>query len=403
LGKVNGVFEDTKTDKWGDQADINKIITDNIAKTCLHIIVSLVNQNMRITSKNRKAEKIFKQFNKDVKIKRKMDSLVFNQLGWGNSVFYFDVTDNPKPKMMVYDASTYELVTDPSIDEFLGIYQKTTFNDPDAQKEGRFEAKIVDKYIEDDNLVLVPGIGKGYGESILLPSYQFVKAKSELVESLYDLVRRLGLLTVVGVDLPGDLSDDDLEEYLDEVETLVQSASANSTWILPKECTVEGVRSSGEARIIESVKSLIDLLDEEIRKCVFIPDTFLSSLSANRATAKEQRYLIASMVAHIRDLIEESLIEMYDALLLHNGLVDIDYEFSWGNINLPEPETLFTFITDMVDRNVMSEDEARGYVNLGSLPYKLKKKRKLMSQMYTQGDIYSRMGVNTNGKTNNTR
>lgn len=406
LNKMNGVFEETKTDYWSGKANISDVLEDNIAKTCLHIIVSLVNQNMRVTSSKKKAEKVFKQFNKDVKIKRKMDSLVFNQLAWGNSVFYFDVTDNPKPKLMVYDTSTYELVIDPTKDEFQGIYQKTSYRDPEALKEGRSGMKQIDKFIPSENLIIVPGIGKGYGESVVTPAYPFVKAKKELVNSLYDLVKRLGLLTVVGVDLPGDVSTDDLEDYLDDISDLVETASANSIWILPKETTVEGVRSSGEARIIESVKSLIDLLDEEIRKCLFIPDTFLSSLSANRATAKEQRYLIASMVSHIRDLVEESLTEMYDALLKHHG-IKAEYKFTWGNINLPEPEKLFDFILQLLLSDVMTEDEIRSYINLGSMPKELVKKRLERAEQAKQGigegkNIYEMMnnpgGVKKDGK-----
>lgn len=368
-----GVFEDTPNDSiLGAKSEIDEVLEDNIAKTCLHILVSLVNQNMRVTSKNKKAEKAFKEFNKKVKIKRKMDSIVFNQLGWGNSVFFYDVTT---PKLMVYDTRTYDVVHDVLKDEFKGIYQRVTYTPLSSQKEGMSASQYEEFYIPEENLILVPGIGKAQGESLLKQAYPYVKAKTELVNSLYDLVTRLGLLTVVGVDLPGDIADDDVEEYLDEIESLVIGAKANSTWILPKDCTVEGVKGSGEARIIESVKVHIEMLDEEIRKCLFVPDTFLTSLSANRATAKEQRYLIASMVSHIRDLVEESLTDLYDRILEHEE-IDAEYEFSWGNINLPEPEKLFDFIIQLLTMDGITLDEVRSYINLGSLPKELLDKKK---------------------------
>ena len=393
---MQGVFEINSDDFISKEYDIGSILEDNIAKTCLNILVSLVNQNMKVVSKNRKVQDTINQFNKDIKIKRKMDSIIFNQLSYGNSVFFYDVVD---PRMMVYDSSTYELVIDPKIDKFEGIYQRTTYDDPKALKEGRKELKKWEEFIDQENLIIVPGIGRGYGESILLPAQPYVHAKTELVNSLYELVRRLGLLTVVGVDLPGDVSDNQLDDYLDEVQEMVEQAKANSTWILPRDCTVEGVKGSGEARIIESVKMIIDMLDEETRKCLFVPDTFLSSLSANRATAKEQRYLISSMVSHIRDLNEESLTEMYDLLLTHHGLQN-DYEFTWGNINLPEPETLFSIMKDLIEMDVMTEDEVRGYINLGNMPPELIKKIKDKEK---KQDIYTMMGVNQQNEGQNDR
>ena len=388
---MQGIFEVNDTDYWEDTADIDTVIDDNIALTCLQILVSLVNQNMTITSKDKKVQNTIDQFNKKIKIRKKMDSIVFNQLGRGYSVFFYDVTN---PKLMVYDTSTIKyLVKDTRVDEFLGIYQVASFADPEQQKKGITTTELKEKFIPvDDNLILVPGIGKGDGQSLLLSAYPFVKAKQELVNSLYDLVKRLGLLMVIGVDLPGDVSDDDTGEYLDEIEALVQQAKANSTWILPKETEVKGVTGSGEARVIESVKTLIEMLDEEIRKCLFIPDTFLSSLSANRATAKEQRYLIASMVDHIRDLIEEALYDMYDKLLSYHGL-PLKYEFTWGNINLPEPEALFTFLSTLLEFDGITTDEVRGFINMGLTPKELKKLQKQKNKMVGQ-NIYQQMGYN---------
>lgn len=390
---MQGIFEVNDTDYWEDTADIDTVIDDNIALTCLQILVSLVNQNMKITSKDKKVQKTIDQFNRKIKIRKKMDSIVFNQLGRGYSVFFYDVTN---PKLMVYDTSTIKyLVKDTRVDEFLGIYQVASFADPEQQKKGITTAELVEQFIPaDDNLILVPGIGKGDGQSLLLTAYPFVKAKQELVNSLYDLVKRLGLLMVIGVDLPGDVSDDDTGEYLDEIEALVQQAKANSTWILPKETEVKGVTGSGEARVIESVKTLIEMLDEEIRKCLFIPDTFLSSLSANRATAKEQRYLIASMVDHIRDLIEEALYDVYDQLLSYHGL-PLKYEFTWGNINLPDPEALFTFLSTLLELDGITTDEVRGFINMGLTPKELKKLQKQKNKMVGQ-NIYQQMGYNQN-------
>ena len=388
---MQGIFEVNDTDYWEDTADIDTVIDDNIALTCLQILVSLVNQNMTITSKDKKVQNTIDQFNRKIKIRKKMDSIVFNQLGRGYSVFFYDVTN---PKLMVYDTSTIKyLVKDTRVDEFLGIYQVASFADPEQQKKGITTTELKEKFIPvDDNLILVPGIGKGDGQSLLLSAYPFVKAKQELVNSLYDLVKRLGLLMVIGVDLPGDVSDDDTGEYLDEIEALVQQAKANSTWILPKETEVKGVTGSGEARVIESVKTLIEMLDEEIRKCLFIPDTFLSSLSANRATAKEQRYLIASMVDHIRDLIEEALYDMYDKLLSYHGL-PLKYEFTWGNINLPEPEALFAFLSTLLEFDGITTDEVRGFINMGLTPKELKKLQKQKNKMVGQ-NIYQQMGYN---------
>jgi hypothetical protein len=394
---MQGIFESNENDSWETPANIDMVLTDSIAMTCLHILVSLVNQNMRVKSKNKKVQSVVKQFNRKIKIKKKMDSIAFNQLGRGYSVFFYDVVN---PRLMVYDTKSIKyLIKDPETDTFEGIYQSTTYVDPNELKKGFRRAEIKEKYIPPENLILVPGIGKADGESLLIPAYPYVKAKKELVDSLYDLVRRLGLLLVVGVDLPGDVSDDDTEEYLEEIQGIVEAAKANSTWILPKETDVTGVTGSGEARVIESVKTLIEFLDEEIRKCLFVPDTFLSSLSANRATAKEQRYLISSMVAHIRDLIEESLYEVYDDLLLHHGL-PLEYEFTWGNINLPDPEELFVFIRDMFDRDVMTPDEVRGFVNLGILPPELARKIKkrerqeyqFRNNQYSGSNIYQQMG-----------
>lgn len=348
---------------------------------------------MKINTKNSKVDKVIKKFNKKVKIKRKMDSIVLNQLSKGTGIFYFDVTE---PKLKVYDNDTVTIIHDPIADEFEGLWQRVEYIDPEQMKQGVTRIILKEGYIKPDDLILVSGIGKGYGESLLLEAYPYVKAKRELVNSLYELVKRLGLLTVVGVDLPGDISDDAVDGYLDEIAEMVEKAAANTTWILPKDCTVEGVRSSGEARIIESVKTVIDMLDEEIRKCIFVPDTFLTSLSANRATAKEQRYLIASMVQHIRDLIEEALIDMYDALLKHEGMADQEYTFSWGNINMPEPEALFTFLATAYqngDGTLITEDEIRSYMNLGRLPPELQKKKKEKEKAgkLTQQGIYDQM------------
>jgi len=400
LKGMQGIFETNEQDSFETPAQIDLVLTDSIAMTCLHILVSLVNQNMRVKSKNKQVQKVVKQFNRQIKIKKKMDSIAFNQLGRGYSVFFYDVVN---PRLMVYDTKSIKyLIKDPKTDYFEGIWQQTTYIDPNELKRGFRKSELVEQYIDQENLILVPGIGRADGESLLIPAYPYVKAKKELVDSLYDLVRRLGLLLVVGVDLPGDVSDDDTDEYLDEIQAIVEAAKANSTWILPKETDVTGVTGSGEARVIESVKVLIEFLDEEIRKCLFIPDTFLSSLSANRATAKEQRYLIASMVAHIRDLIEESLYDVYDKLLTHHGL-PLDYEFTWGNINLPEPEALFTFIRDLLDRDGITYDEVRGFINLGILPNELVRKIKKREKLALQGggqNIYQQMGYNTKNNDN---
>jgi len=400
LKGMQGIFETNEQDSFETPAQIDLVLTDSIAMTCLHILVSLVNQNMRVKSKNKQVQKVVKQFNRQIKIKKKMDSIAFNQLGRGYSVFFYDVVN---PRLMVYDTKSIKyLIKNPKTDYFEGIWQQTTYIDPNELKKGFRKSELVEQYIDQENLILVPGIGRADGESLLIPAYPYVKAKKELVDSLYDLVRRLGLLLVVGVDLPGDVSDDDTDEYLDEIQAIVEAAKANSTWILPKETDVTGVTGSGEARVIESVKVLIEFLDEEIRKCLFIPDTFLSSLSANRATAKEQRYLIASMVAHIRDLIEESLYDVYDKLLTHHGL-PLEYEFTWGNINLPEPEALFTFIRDLLDRDGITYDEVRGFINLGILPNELVRKIKKREKMALQGggqNIYQQMGYNTKNNDN---
>jgi hypothetical protein len=394
LSELQGIFETVDSGKLLDvKPDLSDVMEDSIAKTCLHILVGLTNQNMRITSKSKKVEKVFKDFNKKVQIKRKMDSIVFNQLGYGTGVIYFDVT---KPKIKVYDNTTIEIIHDPLQDEFVGLWQKAEYLDPVAMKQGIRSYKWVDEFIAPDNLLVVPGIGTAYGNSLLEPCIPYVRAKRELVDSLYELVKRLGLLTKVGVELPGDISDDSVDEYLDKVADMLEAAAANTTWILPKETDVEGVRGSGEARIIESVKVLIELLDEEIRKCVFVPDTFLTSLSANRATAKEQRYLIASMVQHIRDLIEESLRPMYDKVLFREGLSKQEYTFSWGNINMPEPEALFTFIQAFLDQDGITIDEVRAFLNLGSMPPELVKRQKQKDEMrkqgiQNQGDIYNQM------------
>ncbi len=341
---------------------ITEILEDNIANTCMLILTGLVNQHLKVTSPNPNIVKAINDFNRNAKMIRKMDSIVLNQLSYGHSVIFYDVT---KPKVMVYDTSTFDLVHDPTKDEFLGIYQKMEYYDPIALKQGRKEKKTYESFIPNRNLALIPGIGKGHGESVIQNAYPFVVAKKQLVETLPDLVKRLGLLTKIGVDLPGDIGESDVEEYIDKIEEMIKQSLPNSFWIIPKETEVEGVRGSGEAKVIESVKLIIDLFDEEIRKCTFVPDTFLTSLSANRATAKEQRYLISSMVDHIRDLIEESLADMYDSVLLWNGIADFDYEFTWGNINLPEPEILATFLIDSYDRDIMDMDEVRAFLNLG--------------------------------------
>lgn len=388
LNSLAGVFENSDSDSWGKKSDIEAVLDDNIAKTCLYILVSLVNQNMKVTSKSSKVTKVFKKFMRKAKFKKQMDSIVFNQIAYGYSVLYYDLT---KDKVMVYDSSTLDLVIDTKIDEFLGVYQRATYVDVESQKQGmKGGAKMIEGFINKDlGLLLVPGIGKGSGESLLVPAYPYVKAKHELVDSLYELVQRLGLLTVIGVDLPGEIGDDGLDDYLAEVEDMVRNSAANTTWILPKDTEVQGVKGSGEARIIESVKTLIDMLDEEIRKCLFVPDTFMTSLSANRATAKEQRYLISSMVDHIRDLIEEALYDLFDSLLEYEGL-DADYEFSWGNINLPEPEILATFLYDLLLNNTIDDDEIRAYINMGDMPKALKKLRK---EQRAQPNVYQMMGT----------
>jgi hypothetical protein len=166
--------------------------------------------------------------------------------------------------------------------------------------------------------------------------------------------------------MPGDIKSEEVDDYLDEISGMIEAGNANSTYIFPTGTQVEGVRGSGEARVIESVKTIIDMLDEEIRKCLFVPDTFLSSLSANRATAKEQRYLIATMVKHIRELIEEALRPMYMEYCLANGLKP-EFDFTWGNINLPDPEELFKTMKDLVPFGIITEDDIRSYLNLGKI------------------------------------
>ncbi|MCE7700072.1 MAG: phage portal protein [Methanobacterium paludis] len=395
LNSLQGVFEVSDSDSWDKKSDVEAVLDDNIAKTCLHILVSLVNQNLTVSSKKAQITKAFKKFMRSAKFKKQMDSIVFNQIGYGYAVLYFDVT---KDKVMVYDSSTLDLVIDTKIDEFLGVYQRAQWCDPEQQKKGMQTSEMVEGFIDVNlGLLLVPGIGKGSGESLLVPAYPYVKAKHELVDSLYELVQRLGLLTVIGVDLPGEVGSEDLDEYLTEVEQMVLNSASNTTWILPKETEVQGVRGSGEARIIESVKTLIDMLDEEIRKCLFVPDTFMTSLSANRATAKEQRYLISSMVDHIRDLIEEALYPLFDSILKYEGLSG-DYEFTWGNINLPEPEILATFLQNLLFNNTISDDEIRGWLNMGQLPKELKTLKKEQRDQQKQQNIYQMMGYGQNNQ-----
>jgi hypothetical protein len=379
LSELQGVFETTENDMYFDKVEVSEVMEESIARTCLNILVSLVNQDMQITSKNAKLEKAIVKFNRKAQIKRKMDSIVFNQLGYGTGLIFYDVTI---PKIKIYDNETIEIIHNPLADEFEGLWQEAQYLDPEELKKGFRHLKWVREYIKPDNLLVIPGIGRGYGESLLRPAIPYVAAKRELVSSLYDLVRRLGLLTVIGVELPGDISDDSVDEYLKQIEDMIHKAAANTTWILPKETVVEGVRGSGEARIIESVKTIIELLDEEIRKCVFVPDTFLTSLSANRATAKEQRYMIASMIQHVRDLIEEALRTLYDQVLIYEGFnPDIDeYDFSWGNINMPEPEALFTFLTSAIDQKIVEPDEVRAFLNLGSMSPALAKLQKAMNK-----------------------
>lgn len=387
--KMGGVSEEDEK-LYGDNQKIDYVLKDNIAKTCLHILTSLVNQDMKVTSSNKKIENLITLFNRKAKITRKIDSVVFNQVSYGYSTIQFSIVLN---KIKAFDTTSYKLVYDTIADEFHGIYQDTTYLDPTQLKQG-YEVRIPFRgYLDakNDNLVLIPGIGRALGESLLLPAYPYVKAKAELVDSLYDLVRRLGLLTVINIDFPGDIGDSETEQFLDSVQNMVEEASQNAVWLFPTDTTVQGVKGSGESKVIESVKVMIELLDEEIRKCLFVPDTFLTSLSANRATAKEQRYLIFSMVAHIRKLIEESLIDMYDTLLSTKGLLPKnkvpDYKFSWGNINLPEPEVLVDFLIKLAQMNgIRIEDELRSYLNLGT------PKKPINNN--AQPNIYQQMGYN---------
>jgi uncharacterized membrane protein len=64
--------------KWGDDQKIKFVLQDSIAKTCVHILTSLVNQNMKVTSKTKKIEDLLNLYLRDVKFKRKMDSIVQN-------------------------------------------------------------------------------------------------------------------------------------------------------------------------------------------------------------------------------------------------------------------------------------------------------------------------------------
>jgi hypothetical protein len=102
------------------------------------------------------------------------------------------------------------------------------------------------------------------------------------------------------------------------------------------------------------------------------------------------------MVQHIRDLIEESLRPMYDKVLFREGLSKQEYTFSWGNINMPEPEALFTFIQAFLDQDGITIDEVRAFLNLGSMPPELVKRQKQKDEMrkqgiQNQGDIYNQM------------
>lgn len=400
--KLEGVSESNQK-QYGDDSKIQFVLQDNIAKTCIHILTSLVNQNMKVTSKNKKIADAINLFNRNAKIKHKIDSIVFNQVVYGYTTYQYSIVNT---KVKVFDTSTYTLVYDTILDEFLGIHQKTTYEDPNELKKGQRMQKDYEMFLDKDlkRLVLVNGMGRGIGESLVLPAYPYVYAKKELIDSLYDLVKRLGLLTVITLDFPGDLGDDDVDEFLTEVKDMIREATANDIWLFPTGTNVEGVRGSGESKVIESVKVMIEFLDEEIRKCFFIPDTFLSSLSANRATAKEQRYLISSMVDHIRDLIEQSLIDMYDMLLRVYGFLKEDevpdYEFSWGNINLPEPETLVAFMIQLADRLGMDIDELRAYVNLGVHDGEIDNPYSLAQEQSNSQDIYSLMGYNQNSTKN---
>lgn len=398
--KLEGVSESDKK-VLGDNEKIQVVLQDSIAKTCIHILTSLVNQNMKVTSKNKKIEDVINLYNRNAKAKRKI-----------YTTLQYSIVNN---KIKVFDTSTYKLVYDTILDEFLGIFQDTTYKDPAQMKLGIEMEKQYRNFLDKDlkNLVLVPGVGRGLGESLLLPAYPYVVAKNELLNNLSDLVKRLGLLTVITLDFPGDIGDSEIDDFLAEVQEMIEEASPNTIWVFPSGTDVEGVKGSGESKIIESVKVMIELLDEEIRKCLFVPDTFLTSLSANRATAKEQRYLIASMVAHIRDLIEEALIDVYDEILRVNGLLKEgeipDYKFTWGNINLPEPETLFNFLIQLADRNgIKIDDEVRSYINLGSPTETIENPYSLASfgteSQSNQGqDIYSKMGYNTKSNQSNTQ
>ena len=132
LKGMQGIFESNENDSWETPANIDVVLTDSIAMTCLHILVSLVNQNMRVKSKNKKVQSVVKQFNRKIKIKKKMDSIAFNQLGRGYSVFFYDVVN---PRLMVYDNKSIKyLIKDPETDTFEGIYQSTTYIDPNELK-----------------------------------------------------------------------------------------------------------------------------------------------------------------------------------------------------------------------------------------------------------------------------
>jgi hypothetical protein len=81
-------------------------------------------------------------------------------------------------------------------------------------------------------------------------------------------------------------------------------------------------------------------------------------------------------------LIEEALRTLYDQVLIYEGFnPDIDeYDFSWGNINMPEPEALFTFLTSAIDQKIVEPDEVRAFLNLGSMSPALAKLQKAMNK-----------------------
>lgn len=361
IKKFMGVGELHK-EEIGDKDKIDLIIKDSTIQTCVNYLVSLINQDMKITGTPEIITILTKLNNEHINIVSTLDSIIYNIIVYGYSAIYFDPVNK---KMSVYDSETIDIVHDPQNDVMEGLYQDISYVDPESLKKGFKSTKYYRSFIKPDNIYIFKGIGRGYGESVILPAYEYVKAKTELVTSLPDLVKRLGLLTVISIDVPADLSSSDLQNYLQELGDVVSEQKANTTWILPSNTRVDGVKGSGESKIVQSVNEILFSLSEEIRKIVFIPDTFLTSVNSNRATAKEQRFITSILVEHYRNLIVETLKKLYDIYLKYER-VDGEYDIVFKTVNVPEPETFYTVLNQLYELGVVDANELRSFYHLKS-------------------------------------